>query len=269
MTQSRPFLTAEWRHLVMLNYEADPGLFAPFVPYGAELDLWRGRAIFSLVGFRFLKTRLKGWPIPFHQDFAEVNLRFYVRRAAPDGWRRGVVFIREIVPKHAVTWVANAVYEEHYLTAPLKYRVQIPASRNDQTGRCDYVWTLARQQWKLSAEFHGLPQPLLPGSEAEFIAEHYWGYTRHADGSTSEYRVDHPPWRVWSADRAEFQGDAATLYGSGFAASLSKPPASAMVLDGSPVTVYTGQRLTEFKTDADVVSTSPAAACLLSPARAR
>lgn len=265
MTQSRPFLTAEWRHLVMLNYVAEPGLLAPFVPHGTELDLWQGRTMFSLVGFRFLRTRLKGWAIPFHQDFAEVNLRFYVRRAAADGWRRGVVFLREIVPKFAVSWVANSVYEEHYLTAPLSYRVQIPASRTDRTGRCDYVWRLGRQQWEISAEFHGLPQPLSAGSEEEFIAEHYWGYTRHADSSTSEYRVDHPPWRVWAADRAEFQGDAGSLYGSEFAASLNKPPASTMVFDGSPVTVFTGHRVT---CDADTLAT-PVAACLASPARAR
>ena len=37
-------------------------------------------AYVSLVGFRFLNTRVLGVSIPFHRDFDEVNLRFYVRR---------------------------------------------------------------------------------------------------------------------------------------------------------------------------------------------
>ncbi|HEX8362069.1 MAG TPA: DUF2071 domain-containing protein, partial [Longimicrobium sp.] len=98
MTNGLPgkFLAAEWRDLVMLNYEADPAALRPLVPAGTELDAWGGTTYVSMVGFLFLRTRVLGIPIPFHQDFEEVNLRFYVRRRGPEGWRRGVVFVREI-----------------------------------------------------------------------------------------------------------------------------------------------------------------------------
>ena len=49
---SSRFLTAEWRDLVMLNYEVDPGILAGLVPAGTELDLWQGRALVSVVGMR-------------------------------------------------------------------------------------------------------------------------------------------------------------------------------------------------------------------------
>jgi uncharacterized protein YqjF (DUF2071 family) len=102
MIPDRVFLTAEWRNLAMLNYEVDQSLLLPFVPSGTTLDQWEGKTYVSLVGFRFLKTRVLGLPVPFHTNFDEVNLRFYVRRRIAGDVRRGVVFIREIVPRWAI-----------------------------------------------------------------------------------------------------------------------------------------------------------------------
>ena len=96
---ARIFLTAEWRFLAMLNYEIQPDTLAPFIPAGTELDFWNGKTYVSVVGFLFQNTRIGGIPIPFHRNFEEVNLRFYVRRKADDGWQRGVVFIKELVPR--------------------------------------------------------------------------------------------------------------------------------------------------------------------------
>ena len=113
--QPRVFLTAEWRSLLMLNYAIDPAVLRPLVPHGVELDLWEGEALVSMVGFLFLHTRVMGVPIPFHRNFEEVNLRFYVRRSAPEGWRRGVTFVREIVPRRAIATLARVLYNEPYL----------------------------------------------------------------------------------------------------------------------------------------------------------
>jgi uncharacterized protein YqjF (DUF2071 family) len=243
MPSVHPFLTAQWRNLLMLNYAVDPALVEPFLPAGTALDLWHNRAYISLVGFQFQKTRLRGWAVPFYQYFAEVNLRFYVRREAADGWRRGVVFLKEIVPKLAVTWVANAIYHEHYVTLPMSQRIQLPASAADRTGLADYRWKYRGRDFAITANFSGLPQQFRPGSEEEFITEHYWGYTKWPDDSTWEYRVDHPPWHVWRTDSACFSGDATELYGVDFAAVLNEPPCSSLVAEGSAVTVSDGERL--------------------------
>lgn len=241
MSGDSPFLTAQWRHLAMLNYDIHPNVLEPLAPAGTELDFWQGRALVSLVGFQFVKTRLKGWSVPWHQNFAEVNLRFYVRRETDDGWRRGVVFVKEIVPKLAVSWVANTIYHENYITLRMSHRVQIPGSATDRTGHIEYDWRSGSDAYQITANFSGLPQPFAAGSEEEFITEHYWGYTRRRDGTTAEYRVDHPAWRVWPTDSAAFRGDATALYGPEFADALSEPPCSALVAEGSEVTVYQGR----------------------------
>src|ERR1700741_1211564 len=115
------FLTAEWRKLAIANYIIDPQILKPFIPYKTELDLWNGKCYISLVGFRFINTKLRGFTIPFHRHFEEVNLRFYVRYKDSVGWKRGVTFIKEIVPKRALSFVANTLYKEKYITLPTKH----------------------------------------------------------------------------------------------------------------------------------------------------
>ncbi len=121
MTTMKPagvFLTADWQNLAMLNYEVDPGLLSKFRPAGTELDHWNGKTFVSLVGFRFLKTKVRGIPIPFHRNFDEVNLRFYVRRSAGSEIRRGVVFIKEIVPRWAIAAVSAKLLQREVRRAP-------------------------------------------------------------------------------------------------------------------------------------------------------
>src|SRR5258708_22903902 len=104
----------------MLNYEVDASLLLRFVPAGTEIDRWKGRVFASLVGFRFLKTKLLGFlPIPMHSNFEEVNLRFYVRRHVGEEVRRGVVFIRELVPPRPIAFVARTFYKENYVALPI------------------------------------------------------------------------------------------------------------------------------------------------------
>ncbi len=238
------FLTAEWRWLAMVNYEVDPQWLQPLVPAGTELDLWQGRALLSVVGFRFLKTRLCGWAIPGHQNFDEVNLRFYVRRRAPDGWRRGVVFVREIAPRRAVVWVARYVYNENYLYCPMRSRHSLPTAET-RMGRISYEWR-SRGEWLgVHGTLSGAAQPLSPGSEAEFITEHYWGYARQRDGSTMEYQVDHAPWNVWPQATLSLVGDMTATYGPNFGRAVSQSPVSALVADGSPIVVRRGTRLSD------------------------
>ncbi|HEX6746638.1 MAG TPA: DUF2071 domain-containing protein [Longimicrobium sp.] len=233
------FLTAAWRTLVMLNWEVDPGILRPYVPRGTELDAWQGRTFVSAVGFMFLDTRVLGVPIPFHRNFEEVNLRFYVGRQGPEGWRRGVCFIREIVPRWAIATLARLVYNERYVALPMRHAVRI----SDPSGEAEYGWRFGGRWSSLRARFSGGSAPLVAGSEEEFITEHYWGYTAQRDGGTVEYRVEHPSWRVWSADKAALDADVAALYGAEFAGPLAAPPSSAFVADGSPIVVRRARRI--------------------------
>ena len=241
----RAFLAAEWRYLVMLNYVVDERVLAPLVPAGTELDRWQGRALVSVVGFRFLRTRVLGVPVPLHRDFDEVNLRFYVRRTTVGGEaRRGVAFVRELVPRPAIALVARLAYNEPYLAVPM--RSEAPrAAAVPAPGRVRYAWrTPARAGWQhVAATTVGAPTVPPPESEARFVTEHFGGYTRQRDGGTVEYEVAHPSWRVWDAADPSLDADVAGLYGAAFAGPLAGAPSSAFVAEGSAVTVYAPRRL--------------------------
>lgn len=236
----REFLTAEWRHVVMLNYAVDPAWLDPLTPRGTELDQYAGATYVSLVGFRFLRTRVLGVWIPLHSDFDEVNLRFYVRRREGGETRRGVVFIKEVVPRFAVAKVARLVFHENYVALPMWHRIVEPVSEHGRV-QAEYRWQHGGQWNTLRAECEGKPARPGEGSIEQFITEHYWGYSSQPDRSCLEYKVEHDPWRIWKPTAAVFEGDPAGLYGDKLSRALQRPPDSAFVAEGSPVTVYRGR----------------------------
>jgi uncharacterized protein YqjF (DUF2071 family) len=233
------FLTAEWRDLAMLNYEVNPDLLRKLVPSGTELDSWNGKTFLSLVGFRFIKTKVWGISVPFHSNFDEVNLRFYVRRLEGAEVKRGVVFIREIVPRWLIAALARIFYNEPYVALPMSHAIRSDVTALD----VEYGWKHGPSTNKIGATAKGTP--LLPenGSLEQFIAEHYWGYTAQKDGGCIEYQVQHPPWKVWPAADAMFEGDTQKLYGADLNTVLKNPPQSAFLAEGSAVTVHRGRRL--------------------------
>jgi len=229
----KPFLTANWRYLTILSFVAKPQLLEPFVPPGTELDFHEGKTFLSLVGFLFLDARVMGLPIPHHRDFEEVNLRFYVRRRNLDDWRRGVVFIREFVPRRAIALVARVFYGEPYRALPMRHDF-IPEGDRFSV---EYQWRTGSKWETLGMSAAGTPKPLIQGSHEEFIAEHYWGYTA-IRAHLSEYRVEHSRWKYWPAENWRFQANIAGLYGPQFVETLSQPPISAFIAEGSAVTVH-------------------------------
>jgi uncharacterized protein YqjF (DUF2071 family) len=238
---SSRFLTANWNNLVFLNYSCPTQLLQPLVPARTVLDLWQGEALVSMVGFQFNNTRLLGMRVPFHESFEEVNLRFYVRRTTPTGEaRRAVVFVRELVPRTAIAWTARWLYNEPYTAVRMDHQCVMS---NELGGSAAYSWWFRGLQFELAAAAEGASMPAWPGSESEFITEHYWGYTRQRDGGTLEYQVEHPSWRIWKASSSRFAGPAAALYGSAFGEILSQPPRSAFIAVGSDVVVHRGTRL--------------------------
>jgi len=226
----------------MLNFAVKPSLLEPFVPDGTTLDQWNDVTLVSLVGFLFVNTRLLGIPIPWHRTFEEVNLRFYVRRTLVDEVRRGVTFIRELVPRFAIATTARAIYNEPYRALPMRHR--FGAMRPDGVPEhIEYAWR-SRGEWtSLSAVTSGTGKTAAPASQEEFITEHYWGYTRQRNGSTIEYKVAHPRWLVWNVETPRVSGDLEAVYGPEFAAALSGAPYSAFMADGSAVTVYAPRRV--------------------------
>jgi uncharacterized protein YqjF (DUF2071 family) len=236
------FLTASWNHLVMLNYEVAPSLLASRVPAGTSLDFWNGKTYLSVVGFLFLETKVLGIPIPFHRDFEELNLRFYLRREDERGLQRGVGFIKELVPRWAIATVARVVYNENYVAIPMRHRLEPPAPIGPGT-LVEYGWKLDGRWSSLSVRASGTAALTAASSLEEFITEHYFGYASQRDGGTVEYQVEHPKWRCFPVEQVVFDCDVAALYGPEFASTLREKPNSAFLADGSPIVVRRGVRL--------------------------
>ncbi len=233
------FLKAEWRKLALFNYEIDPALLEIHVPKGTELDLWQGKCYVSVVGFLFQNVRLLGLRIPFHVNFEEVNLRFYVRRKVDGDWRRGVVFIKEIVPKWALSFVANTVYKEHYQTLPMTHSWQ----KEKGVFKVHYQWKIASGWQSIRIDAEDNLRPIPENSEAEFITEHYWGYAKVSEDKTNEYEVTHPKWLQYPVIDYEITVDFEQNYGSEFSFLEQAQPTSVLLAEGSQITVESKKRL--------------------------
>ena len=223
----------------MANYVIDPLLLKPYLPVKTELDLYEGSCFVSLIGFMFEQTTVRGIRIPFHINFEEVNLRFYVRFKENGIWKRGAVFIKEIVPKRAITFVANTLYNEKYITLPMKHHYRA----GDNEISLGYHWKYQGVWNKLEAVTEKEPVIMQPGSKEEFIAEHYWGYSRYNALTTIEYGVEHVPWRVHAVKNYTISCDFEKLYGGAFGFMNDQIPDSVFMAKGSPISILSKRKI--------------------------
>lgn len=234
---NKVFLTAEWRKLALAQYSVSKEILLKYLPPNTELDDWQGKYYVSLVGFMFMNVKLKGFNIPFHKNFEEVNLRFYVKYYENSIWKRGAVFISEIVPLPAITFVANTVYKENYQTLAMTH-VWV---EQEQQLEVDYLWK--KKKWhKFSVTASSKAEEIPVGSEEEFITEHYWGYTKIGPNRTSEYGVEHPRWKVYPIKNYKIEVDFNVNYGSDFAFLNNAKPDSVMLAEGSEIRVLKGKK---------------------------
>ncbi len=232
--KQKVFLTAEWKNLIMANYAVAPAVLQPYLPAKTELDEWNGKYYVSLVGFMFENVRVKGFRIPFHVNFPEVNLRFYARYKENGEWKRAVIFISEIVPKPAIVFVANNLFHEHYSAMPMKHE-QV---KKDNSIAVSYQWK-KRNKWnQLSVSADSAKTALQPGTKEEFITEHFWGYSRINTHKTAEYHVQHPRWNIHRVHSYTIDCDFALLYGENFSFLASRAPESVFLAEGSEVKVF-------------------------------
>ena len=225
-------MSGAWRDLVLINFEVDPQVLRDRIPVGTRLDVHNGIPMVSLVGVRFTGLRIMGVPVPLHQDFVQVNLRFYVRCATPSGNRPGVSFIRQIVPSPLIAFGAHAGLNETMTVGWVRSKVRKPD--DPAAGSITYEWRNRGEACRVTAQFAGPPRVPDDGSEALFVTERHWGYSRQRDGSTIEYRVDHPRWAVWNATSCRLEGKMVRPFGIDIAGALATPR-SALVATGSEI----------------------------------
>ncbi len=224
----------------MLNYEVDPEILKPYLPAATVLDQWQRKTLVSMVGFMFLDTHVLGVKWPFHINFEEVNLRFYVKHFDGKEWKRGAVFVSEIVPKSLIVLIANNLYKEHYRALPMRHS---GIRMGDNHTKFLYEWKLKGISNKPGGTVSNNFETIKPGSPEEFIFEHYWGYNGLSPAKTMEYQVEHISWQVANVNNPIFEADVSELYGEKFAPFLKAKPYSAFFANGSDINVRIGKKI--------------------------
>jgi uncharacterized protein YqjF (DUF2071 family) len=221
----------------MANYEVDACVLTPYLPNHTKPDEYNGRIFISLVGFLFANTKVLGVKVPYHINFEEVNLRFYVTHSDNGLEKRGVVFVKEIVPKPAISFIANTFYREKYCTMPM-----LSSCIHENELRVSYQWKYKNKWNAIEAVAEPRAVPIAAGSEEEFIAEHYYGYSKFSNKRTYEYKVSHPRWKLYPVKNFRVDCDFEALYGKSFAFLQEAQPTSVFMAQGSEITV-SGKRL--------------------------
>lgn len=235
------FLSAKWEYLAMFNYEVDAAILAPHLPPHTELDLYEGKAIVSVVGFMFNNTKVLGLQWSGFVNFEEVNLRYYIKHFDGREWKRGVGFISEIVPKKLIAIMANACYNEHYSTAKMRHLI----SQKDDEIEVSFDWKKKQQHWnRMWVKANATLQDIMPGSEEEFIFEHYYGYNKLNSKTSIEYSLAHPRWQVFPVKDYKLDCKVAALYGAEFVPFIEAvKPQSVYLAKGSEVFVKMPKRI--------------------------
>lgn len=226
-------MRAEWRKLLLVNYKVDPEMLHPYLPAHTEFALWQNTCYLSLVGFRFLKVKMGGVAIPFHTNFNEINLRFYVKQKTQGEWHYGVVFLKEIVALPLVSFVANNLYQEHYETYPMKHTI-IESENEIYT---QYQWK-KENDWN-TMEIHSEPTSYLIEEQTleYFLTAQHWGFTAANKEKTFVYAVHHPRWEMYKTRRHTIQIDYKTTFGEKFAFLDQLAPDAVFLVEGSPITL--------------------------------
>ena len=232
----KQFLTAEWKNLVFANYIIDPDILKPYLPPKTELDYFNGNCYVSLVAFWFANTKLGGVGVPFHKNFEEVNLRFYVKHFDGNKWKRGVVFVKEIVPKPAISLMAQVIYGEHYYTFKMHHLFKEDFVNNKLV--TEFYWHKGNNKNHLKTNGSLQKNTIVIDSEEEFITEHYWGYTKTRKNQTGEYQVSHPRWDIYQVDNYDIACNFEQLYGQQFGFLKDEEPSSIFIAEGSAIEVF-------------------------------
>lgn len=223
-------MTTEWRWLLGVTFASDAALLEPHLPPGCEIDTLEGSPRVSLVAFGFHDTRVGRLRVPGHVRFPEINLRFYIRL---DG-ERGVCFIRELVPRPAIAWVARGLYNEPYASVPMAEEVAIGedvvVSHRFGDG----------QRLKARASAHGI-EPATD-SAAFWLTHHHLGVGRSHRGRLLRYHVAHELWPLHEVTQLQVEVDFGAVYGPQWAWLGEAQPSHVTLAAGSRVAVFFPQR---------------------------
>ena len=229
---------AEWREIVVINFEIDPKLLRNFIPPKTELDFFNETSFVTLMARACKNVKPYGWPIVFAKSIDQILLRFYVKRKVGDTWRRGVCLIRDYLPKRKASFFLNWMFKHSFTQVPIKR-----TSSNFESGlptqlpTVEYQWTTGDYVNHIKVNARSQMRQQEQETKESFVLDHHYGYTVK-EGKTYEYYVEYSPWAMWDAQSGSFDCDTENVFGRPFVRALKQRPASVFLARGSDVIIY-------------------------------
>src|SRR5260370_38992572 len=183
-----PLFIADWERALMIHYEVDGVDLQREVPF--ELDLWKGRAFVSLVGFtlRDMRPRLGGQvaalllrPIATHEF---LNVRAYVRQ----GREVGIYFLREWLSNRLSVMLGPCFFGLPYKLGRIEYKHMWEAGR--LTGRVSDAARGGLFTYESVLDRTGQARESGPGRLTDWLMERYTAFTNRR-GRAGVFRVLH------------------------------------------------------------------------------
>lgn len=188
MKTNNIFMSGEWKDLIMSTFEIDKSILEPYLPKNTEIDFYKGKALLSMVAFTFSKVKFFGIRVPFHQQFGQINFRFYVKSKI-DG-AKGVVFVKEFAPKPLIAYIANWFYNEPYHYKKIRLKKSID---NNQI-KLNYSF----RDSKIDIESKLQTNQLINNTFEHFVVDRYIAFIKNYKGKTFQYKIYHKPWELYN-----------------------------------------------------------------------
>ena len=247
LAKSENYLVADRRHVIVFNFKVPEKLLLPYLPEGTQIDTFKGECYLSLIGYLSLNTKIAGVPIMLKRDFEGLGLRFYVKRRLGRKVRRGVVYIKEVVPKKVVAASKRKLLNSECDVLPMGHKIDFNCGEVALGGRVEYFWQSGAQKYHVSVLTEGTPKSPSKTSIEHYINDHPYGYATLKDGSSVEYEIKHPNWRVTKVVESSLFCDGANLYSKEIHKILKKEPDAVFLAEGSTLEIGKADFLFEAK----------------------
>lgn len=184
-------MTQWWRNLLFAHWPVNPAAIQKLLPPQLQVDVMDGMAWVAVVPFYMTGVRPRGLPALW--DFAELNVRTYVRPAHQPAAAPGVYFWSLEANSPMAVWGARSFFHLPYMHAKMSCQTQEHAVqyRSERTHRNEPPASFqASYQGGARADKSSL---------TDFLTERYCLYTTDAEGALYRGDIHHAPWPLEEA----------------------------------------------------------------------
>jgi len=234
----RRLFRAEWREIVVVNFEIDPKILEPYTPPKTEIDFFNDVTFVSLIARNVKRVKPGNYPIYFSRPFEQIQLRFYVKRQVGDTVRNGVAIIKDYLPRRRISLTMNKLFKHSFVQVPMQRESSnFDSANTNDLPSVEYRWLVGEHWNHIRVKARSQMRPQRAQTKESFVLDHHWGYTL-VGGKTFEYYVEYPAWAMWDAQSGAFDCDTEQVFGRKFVKTLRQRPASVFLARGSEITIY-------------------------------